>query len=152
MVCPYSSIDFATAMTTAGLDAMDSLLLRWIEQADWGGPDPIVAAVTQKILKAHGTVSVSELAAGCGVGYRQVLRRFHEATGLTPKEFARLRRLREACVRALGRNEPGWADLSAATGFADQSHLVREFQDIYGWPPRLVHEYLRRIDHVNLVN
>lgn len=151
VVCPYPSAELGHAMKSSGLNGIDSFLFRMAEHTGWHAPDPVIAAVTSNILKAHGDVSVSGLVAGCGLSYRQLLRRFYEATGLTPKEFARLRRLREACVQALHRSEPGWADVSAASGFADQAHLVREFQDIYGWPPRLVHEYLRRINHVNII-
>jgi AraC-like DNA-binding protein len=59
--------------------------------------------------------------------------------------------MRQACLQAVRSAEPGWADVSAAAGFADQAHLVREFRDVYGWPPRLVHEYLRQIEHAHLV-
>jgi AraC-like DNA-binding protein len=40
--------------------------------------------------------------------------------------------------------------VAASSGFADQSHLAREFRDVFGWPPGLVHEYLRRIEHRNV--
>jgi hypothetical protein len=29
--------------------------------------------------------------------------------------------------------------------------MGREFTDVYGWPPELVREYLRRIEHVRVL-
>ena len=40
--------------------------------------------------------------------------------------------------------------MSIVTGFSDQSHLVREFSEIFGWPPALVREYLAQIEHVHV--
>ncbi len=91
--------------------------------------------------------SVADLAAGSRLSYRQMLRLFYDAAGLTPKEFARLRRIRQACIRACEAHPGGWAAISSETGFADQAHLSREFADVFGWTPRLTAEYLRRIEH-----
>ena len=148
---PIERSDFALAMQTSGLAGLDDLLTRWAQQIGWQGPDPAVGELTLRILQSDGMAPVGALVAGLNLSYRQILRRFHESAGLTPKEFARLRRLRLACLQAVQSAEPRWAGLSADTGYSDQSHLVREFQDIYGWPPRLVHEYLRRIEHGNVI-
>lgn len=146
-VAPFDRADFASVMQDSGLTGLNDLLLQWAAKRGWRGPDPAVTELTRRIVHSEGASPVSALIAGLNLSYRQILRRFHEAAGLTPKEFARLRRMRFACLQAVRSAEPRWAGVSAETGFSDQSHLVREFQDIYGWPPRLVHEYLRRIDH-----
>ncbi|MDX1953585.1 MAG: AraC family transcriptional regulator [Verrucomicrobiota bacterium] len=138
-------------MRESGIQGLNELIARWSREKHFSAPDNVVVELTQRILAAEGDISVAALCAGLGLSYRQILRRFYEATGLTPKEFARLRRLRHACVEALRKAAPAWADLSAATGFSDQAHMTREFQDIYGWTPRLVHEYLRRIEHRDTV-
>ncbi len=91
--------------------------------------------------------SIAGLARESGLSYRQMLRRFYSAVGLTPKEFTRLRKIRLACIRSIDDSAAGWAAISAESGFADQSHLTREFSQVFGWTPRLIQEYLRRIDH-----
>ena len=146
-VRPYPNDEFAAAMRSGHFAALDEVLLRWAERIGWRGPDPAVAELTRRIVHSDGTAQVCALIEGLGLSYRQVLRRFHEASGLTPKEFARLRRFRAACLQAIQSADPEWAGISADAGFSDQPHLVREFSDIYGWPPRLAHEYLRRIEH-----
>jgi AraC-like DNA-binding protein len=146
-VRPYPNEEFAVAMRTEEFAALDKLLLRWAQRIPWQGPDPAVAALARRIVESDGTTQVCAMIEGLGLSYRQVLRRFYEASGLTPKEFARLRRFRAACLQAIQTEDPRWANVSADAGFSDQAHLVREFSDIYGWPPRLAHEYLRRIEH-----
>jgi AraC-like DNA-binding protein len=140
------------AIAHGGIDGLDKHLQQRIARPDWQGVDPVVREVTRRIVASDGTLPVSELIADLNLSYRQVLRRFHQASGLTLKEFARLRRLRAACLDAIRCDTPRWAGISADAGFSDQAHLAREFSDIYGWPPRLVHEYLRRIQHVALVD
>ena len=39
------------------------------------------------------------------------------------------------------------AEIAAESGFSDQAHLSREFSGVFGWTPRLLQEYLRRIEH-----
>lgn len=68
--------------------------------------------------------------------------------GLSPKEFARLRRIRHACILMLAEQEAALADISHDGGYADQPHLTREFRGVFGSSPRLVEAYLRRIEHI----
>ncbi len=146
-VLPIDRSDFAEVMQSSGLAGLDALVLQWSANFPGPCPNPAVAKLTRRILQSDGAVPVTKLLEGLNLSYRQILRLFHNAIGLTPKEFARLRRLRSACLEAIRTAEPRWADVSADAGFSDQSHLAREFQDVCGWPPRLVHEYLRRIAH-----
>ena len=150
-VTAFAKTDYASVMASSGISGLDELVLKWAADNNWHGPDPVVSEVTRRIVESDGTAPVLALLHGLNLSYRQLLRRFHEASGLTPKEFARIRRFRAACLQAVRTSDPQWASVSADSGFSDQSHLVREFQDIYGWPPRLAHEYLRRIDHLSVV-
>ena len=142
-----SGRDFTSSVSHA-IATLQAIATRWLEGA--APPDPVVAAMVARVLEARGDTRVAQVCAATGVSYRQALRRFQRDVGLSPKEFARLVRLRHACLRALGELDPAWAAVSAETGFADQAHMGREFSDVFGWPPRLVREYLRRIEHVHV--
>lgn len=109
--------------------------------------DVDVAHLVDRIVQSHGRASIQAEAASAGLSYRQLLRRFVASVGLQPKELARLRRTRHACLLAL--EQKGWraADVSAEAGYADQPHMSREFMAFFGWPPRLALAYLRRIEH-----
>ncbi|WP_374666109.1 helix-turn-helix domain-containing protein [Ramlibacter sp.] len=139
----------------AGCDEEGQALSRLAEQAaQWlaNAPplDTAVEAMVARIVHAHGRLAVQALAAEVNLGYRQALRRFEAAVGLQPKELARLRRLRHACLLALARGAPGAADIAAGAGFADQPHMSREFMEFFGWPPGLTLAYLRRIEHLGV--
>jgi len=131
IVRPFNWPDFERAISTAGLPGINELLLETCCRPHWQGPDPVVAELTRRILDSDGATPVASLIGGLNLGYRQVLRRFHEASGLTPKEFARIRRIRAACLESLDRADPAWAQVSIEAGFADQAHLSREFRDIF---------------------
>lgn len=112
--------------------------------------DAIVAKAVEAIVDSDGSSRIVDVAAQVGVGERTLQRRFRAAVGLTPKEFARMRRIRHACLLALQGSELGLAGVSSDAGFADQAHLTREFGGVFGWSPRLLLAYLERIEHGNI--
>jgi AraC-like DNA-binding protein len=78
---------------------------------------------------------VRDVADQLGLSARTFTRRFRDSTGLTPKRFARIRRLQ----RVLATVEPGgpvdWAALAVAHGFCDQAHLIDDFRELTGVTP-----------------
>jgi AraC-like DNA-binding protein len=82
----------------------------------------------------HGDLTVAGLAQRYGASVRQVERIFNEHVGVSPKMFARLTRLRLA-LRLGGSGTTDWAEVAAAAGYFDQSHMVREFQALNGATP-----------------
>ena len=77
---------------------------------------------------------VSVLARDVGLSERSFERRFVAQVGLTPVRFRRLARLR-AVLRLHAGGMRDWAGLAAATGFSDQSHLVRDCRAFTGLTP-----------------
>ncbi|MFN8093827.1 MAG: helix-turn-helix domain-containing protein [Vicinamibacteria bacterium] len=124
---------------------LDALCAPLVERS---GPldQPVIAAVLA-IVEAPARTGVSALAAASGLSERQFRRRFVAAVGLTPKEFARVRRLRLSLLDALARREARWGDVAAAGGYADQAHLVREYRRLCGLRPQAFREHLGRIRH-----
>lgn len=61
-------------------------------------------------------------------------RRFRAAVGLSPKQFARVRRLQRVLPDAAG-DDVEWALLAGAHGYADQAHLIHEFRALTGVTP-----------------
>lgn len=150
---PERAAEFSQAMKQAGrreqlAPELERVAAQWVSHAE--APDPVVQEMTRRILASQGMAQVADLSDGLGLSYRQLLRRFYKATGLSPKELSRLRRVRWACVQALGTKET-WPGIAAQGGFADQSHMGREFSEVFGWPPALVKEYLERIEHRNVL-
>jgi transcriptional regulator GlxA family with amidase domain len=89
---------------------------------------------------AAGGASVEDLAKSCGVSARQLERLFEAQVGLRPKALSRVLRLRRLLATPERVAARGWAETAAEHGFADQSHLNREFKALTGVTPA---SYLR---------
>ena len=113
--------------------------------------DDLAAAAARHLINSGGEVKISDLAAAIGLSARQLQRRFQLAVGLTPKQFARARRIRAAAVKLVQTETPNWAGIAAEVGFADQAHLIHEFASVTGDSPTVFAHGVRRIDHGELV-
>lgn len=101
-------------------------------------PDPLadrMGDVVGRVSVDPGIVRVGQIADLAGTSVRTLQRRFAEYVGIGPKWLIQRRRILEAAVRAGDPIPPDWAELAARLGFADQSHLVREFAATVGAPP-----------------
>ncbi len=78
-------------------------------------------------------VPVAELARQSGYSHRVFTEKFRDHTGLAPKTFARVQRFQGAI--ALLRTTRSLADVAVEAGYADQSHLCRDFAAIAGLSP-----------------
>ena len=105
-------------------------------RADAPGPPPEVRHAWRLVLSSGGTVRVAKLADEVGWSERHLRNRFLAETGLTPKAAARVVRF-DAARRRLGSRlwRPDLAVLAADFGYADQSHLDREFATLAGCAP-----------------
>jgi AraC-like DNA-binding protein len=79
------------------------------------------------------TPTLAELATLAGLSRFQVLRHFADAYGMPPHAWLRQQRVLRA--RALIASGLGLAEVSAACGFADQSHMTRSFVQQFGFTP-----------------
>jgi AraC-like DNA-binding protein len=97
------------------------------------GMHPAVAATLALI---HASPAAGRLPALSGVSQRHFIARFREATGLSPKRYARLHRFR-SLVQSLqeGGDQP-LADLALAAGYSDQAHCSREFREFAATTPQ----------------
>ena len=124
---------------------LSSIAPRWREQAGNGDPvratdavlrslKPVserrVAPAADLLLSGH---SVDAVAHECNWSPRQLERMVLSRTGIPPAMLRRLGRFRRAVrLRSAGLS---WATVAAAAGFADQSHLIRDFRRFTGTTP-----------------
>src|SRR5262245_16202570 len=97
--------------------------------------DDLVVRAVDRLLGAEEPVTVSGLAAEFGLSPRHLHRRFLDEVGVSPKRLERLARFARAWRQAVMGPPVTWADLALANGYADQSHLVREFRTFGARPP-----------------
>ncbi len=81
------------------------------------------------------SVAVNTLADGACLSRKQYERIFREQVGMNPKEYARVVRFQKA-MWMLQCGSRDFAGISAECGYADQSHLIREFRAMSSHTPK----------------
>ncbi|MCX5527419.1 helix-turn-helix domain-containing protein [Streptomyces bobili] len=95
----------------------------------------LLRAATAALSTHHDrtAAAVQDVARDLSVSERQLRNLFAEGVGLSPKHYARIDRVRHVLAHAAGAR---WAELAAATGYYDQSHMTADFRTLMGVPPR----------------
>jgi AraC-like DNA-binding protein len=91
--------------------------------------------IARDFLDAHTETSVTsaQLEAVTGIGRYTLARHFRACLGTSPYRYVTMRRLDRA--RRLIASGVALADAAAASGFADQAHMTRQFKNAYGMSP-----------------
>ena len=97
--------------------------------------DALVEASVDRIARSPGALPVEALAQGCGLGRRQLERRFADAAGVGPALLASILRFRRVFDEIEHGGARPWTDAAAAAGYSDQSHFIREFRRFVGCTP-----------------
>jgi AraC-like DNA-binding protein len=85
----------------------------------------------------RGRTPIDEVATRHGISRQRLARRFHEATGLSPKVFARTVRFQGLVHALLSSDVSRWAAVASEAGFYDQAHMINEFRSFAGAPPTI---------------
>ncbi|HKC25574.1 MAG TPA: AraC family transcriptional regulator, partial [Thermoanaerobaculia bacterium] len=102
-----------------------------------------VARAAERLEEAYrAPPRVAELALDSGVHPDSFSRSFRKQLGCTVPEYVRRVRLRRA-ARLLRLSATPLSDVAAACGFADQSHLTRQFRDASGFTPGAYRRFAR---------
>jgi len=97
--------------------------------------DRTVDRCLERINSTHGQLSIAELASDLGISNRHLARRFENAVGFPPKEFARVSRFLNA-VRSLSeRTTTTLTETALDCGYFDQAHFNHEFREFAGMTP-----------------
>nr|WP_288354864.1 AraC family transcriptional regulator [uncultured Pseudomonas sp.] len=106
-----------------------------VRQAAVAGLEPRAVSLAKELLAARlgEPPSLEELAAAVNLSPFHFARVFRRATGLPPHAWLQQRRLEQA--RALLRDACAPLSVALQLGFADQSHLTRQFKQVYGVGP-----------------
>ncbi|HKD52154.1 MAG TPA: AraC family transcriptional regulator [Candidatus Acidoferrum sp.] len=98
-----------------------------------------VARVTRAVRmierKTDMELSLRDLAREAGLSPYHFLRTFQQVTGVTPHQYIRRMRLREAAAR-LAAHKDKILDIALDSGFGDVSNFNRAFRAEFGVPPR----------------
>jgi AraC-like DNA-binding protein len=95
-------------------------------------PDPVVAWT---VMALDRDMPVAEAVEHLGLSHSTLLRRFTAQVGLTPKRFARVRRLQRLLASVPAGPSAEWAAAAAECGYSDQAHLIKDFRALAGMTP-----------------
>jgi methylphosphotriester-DNA--protein-cysteine methyltransferase len=109
---------------------------------------PAVAAALAALGDCRGPAAVDTAWRASGFSRRHFIALFRRDVGLAPKVFARLQRFQSVLQRRARLAHASWAQIAAADGYADQAHLVREFQAFAGLAPSSYRPLAARPQHV----
>lgn len=146
-----AALQAALTPCVAGHDTIDPIARAfdrfWLdERAGLAPPDPIVNAAIGAVVASDGERSIAEIAMAVGCSERTLLRRFRAATALTPKQFARIRRLLAAAWHAVD-GEERWGRIAALAGYADQPHLHNDMKALTGLRPEEMGHRIALTEH-----
>lgn len=125
------------------LSLINSLNIFFTEflSAEIGSDYHLIRGVQQYILQNKGSVSSRELEKFTGYSERHLERKFESYMGLSPKKYSGITRLHYfLSLINKGIGDENMTGLSYHAGYADQSHLIRDFKTSTGLTPK---EYLK---------
>jgi len=104
-----------------------------------GDTDPIernVAEIAHSLLDGHFTnaMSIDELARQLGISRSTLFRKFHDAYGISPKEYQEAVRM-ERAKRLLRHSPRSIKDVAAACGYDDSHYFSRAYRRAHGHSP-----------------
>lgn len=107
-----------------------------LDRLDRGpAPAPEVGRAWQLIVGSGGALPIRRIVDDVGWSHKHLITRFTRQVGLAPKTAARLVRFERVLRRLDQLRRPSWERIATESGYADQSHLVREFRAFAGTTP-----------------
>lgn len=116
------------------VQCVEQFLLSILNQTN---EDLLIQTACKTLDNFSGDYSISRLAQTLGLSKRSLERRFQDHIGTTPKKYARIVRLRNAIFKR--QNFSNWADVAYMAGYYDQSHMINDFQELYGMSPDTIY-------------
>ncbi len=92
-------------------------------------------AVAQALAACARPTRVDQLVRDSRYSHRGFIALFRQATGMTPKRYARLLRFQALLTSLRANPAASLSALAHATGYSDQAHMTREFGEFAGVTP-----------------
>lgn len=96
---------------------------------------PGIHRAIEWMFASRGNIPVSKLAKQVYMSERNFRRLFLDAVGMNPKKLSGILRIRQLVDRFEQNKTASLTQLAYESGYFDQSHFIRDFQQIAGEPP-----------------
>lgn len=104
-------------------------------------PEPdYIDIAANLIIEKNGMLHVGDLLKDSHMSRRTFERRFFQKVGLSPKYYARIRRIGYICNLVAGKKKVNWPEVFYEAEFFDQAHFIKDFEEFTGRTPQ---QYLR---------
>lgn len=100
-----------------------------------GYTDKGIEFCINEIKSARGLVSVGALADKVGISNRQLVRRFDNCIGLSPKEFIRITKFISSLDMMNYSKNKNLTEIALESGYYDHAHFIRDFREFSGMTP-----------------
>ncbi len=142
VVPPQSERVIAELCAAVDQDAMVKIANEWLLTFSLTAkPKDKVAIAADKIRASNGALEIAPLAKEAGCSDRHFQRIFTRQVGIPPKAYARLCRLDHAIYMHEQFPTLGWSEIAYGCGYADQSHLARDFRALQNETPTQFSRY-----------
>lgn len=120
-----------TSPATGRIRVIEEFLLSrpWLSADRQPGVAAAMAAIER-----NPSIRMADIRERAGVSGKRLIGLFRAEVGLSPKAYARVRRL-QAALRLLDTGPVGGARVAAEVGYFDQAHFVRDFESFTGMTP-----------------
>lgn len=110
-------------------------MIRQLVHAAGATPPDSVSSRFEALTFTQPTASVAEFALSCGITQRQLERIIRRDFGMPPKQVLRRARALDMASQLRGVGDRAEAE-EISLRYYDQSHLIREFTELFGMSPR----------------
>ena len=108
-----------------------------LQQYELIKPEPdYIDKAANLIIEKNGMLHVNELMETIYMSRRNFERRFFQKVGLSPKYYARIRRMAYLMNSIAGKKKVDWSKLFSECEYYDQSHFIKDFLEFTGRSPQ----------------
>lgn len=145
---PQVDVLMAEVMDSATLEAVSHAFVRFLEALSGRRTQPsdLVLRAVDSIETGAGSRTMVEVARHVRVAPQTLTRHFKAATGITPKQFSRIIRLRTSALDMMRRSGT-LSRIAAERGYADQSHLTLDAVTLIGLTPAVLRDIIWQTEH-----
>lgn len=149
-----ATVDNLARPLAAGIeDNEKAKLLEAFLAAQFPGKKPqpdMIDNAANLIIEKNGLVDVGQIMKEVYMSRRNFERRFFKKVGLSPKYYARMRRISYILNLIAGKKKVDWAAIFSECEFYDHSHFIKDFTEFTGRTPQ---QYLEHnIELANLID
>ena len=134
----YVSKIKSTTETRAKVQFMEELLLHHYEL--YNPVQDYIDKAANLIVEKAGMLDIHDLLKDSCMSRRTFERHFLQKVGLSPKYYARIRRMSYLCNLIAGKKKVNWQEVFYEARFYDQAHFIKDFEAFTGRSPQ---QYLR---------